>query len=85
MNYELRIMNTKENLKEFLEKETQNKIDDENINLIERGILDSFTMIKLIGFIEKDLGVKLDMEKLTPDNFNSIKTIIQLLNYLMTQ
>ena len=68
-------MNIKVKIKEFLEKETQRKVEDENANLIELGILDSFSMIKLIDFLEKELSVKMDMEKLTPENFNSIETI----------
>ncbi|MEK9186286.1 MAG: acyl carrier protein, partial [Patescibacteria group bacterium] len=56
--------------------ETQKKIGNEDVDLIAGGVLDSFTMIKLIDFIEKELGVKLDMERLTTENFNSINTII---------
>lgn len=62
-------------IKKFLEKETQHRIDSDGTNLIERGILDSFSMIKLINFIETELGVKADMEEITPENFNSVATI----------
>ncbi|MBI2454393.1 MAG: acyl carrier protein [Parcubacteria group bacterium] len=64
-----------EKLKKFLEKETQRKIKNRNINLIEQGILDSFSMMKLIFFIETELGVKIDMEELSPENFNSVAAI----------
>lgn len=62
-------------IKKFLEKETQHRIDSDETNLIEKGILDSFSMIKLINFIETELGVKADMEEITPENFNSVATI----------
>ena len=75
-------MNIKNKITTFLEKETQKKIGDENADLITGGVLDSFTMIKLIDFIEKDLGVKLDMEKLSPENFNSITTITKVIDPL---
>ena len=69
-------MDIKNKVTKFLEKETQKKIGNEDVDLIAGGVLDSFTMIKLIDFIEKELGVKLDMERLTTENFNSINTII---------
>ncbi len=68
-------MNTAQKIKEFLEKETQQKISDTGENLIQRGVLDSFTMIKLLGFIESELGKHPNMEELSPENFNSLETI----------
>lgn len=68
-------MDIKEEIKEFLEKEAQKPIIDESADLIVAGVLDSFSMMKLISFIESDLGIKIDMEKLTPENFNSIEKI----------
>lgn len=65
-------------IKNFLEKETQKKIESDDQNLISAGILDSFSMIKLISFLESDLGIKLDMEELTPENFNSVANISQM-------
>jgi acyl carrier protein len=73
-------MDFKNKIKNFIEKETQRKIEDDRENLIEKGVLDSFSMIKLLGFIEKELGVKLDMEELTPENFNSLDTIMMQIN-----
>ena len=68
-------MNIKEKIKEFLASETQKKIENDNADLIKNGLLDSFTMIQLIGFIETELGVKVDMEEIGPDNFNSVENI----------
>ncbi len=62
-------------IKTFLEKETQHQIESDGTNLIEKGVLDSFSMIKLINFVETELGVKVDMEEITPGNFNSVETI----------
>ncbi len=72
-------MNIKEKIKEFLEKETQKKIDDSKADLIASGVLDSFSMIKLIAFIESELKIKIDMEKLSAENFNSIEKIEEFL------
>lgn len=68
-------MNTRERIKEFIETETQKKVETYETNLIETGILDSFTMIKLINFIETELGIEVNMEELSPANFNSLITI----------
>ncbi len=68
-------MDYKKKIKEFLEKETQKSINDESVDLIASGVLDSFSMMKLISYIQTDLGVAIDMEKLTPENFNSIEKI----------
>ena len=72
-------MSDKDRIKIFLEKETQRRIDGNSVNLIEGGILDSFSMVKLIDFLEKELGVKVNMEELTPKNFNSVELISQMI------
>ncbi len=64
-----------EKIKIFLEKETGRTLENNNQNLIEAGILDSFSMVKLINFIEVECGVQLDMEELSQENFNSVATI----------
>lgn len=68
-------MNIKEKIKEFLAGETQKKIESDSADLIKNGLLDSFTMIQLISFIESELGTKVDMEEIGPDNFNSVENI----------
>ena len=69
-------MNIKEKIKSFLEGETQRQVEDDNADLIKNGLLDSFTMIRLISFIETELGTKVDMEEIGPDNFNSVENIM---------
>lgn len=72
-------MNMGDTIRKFLEKETRQVIKDNDADLIKLGILDSFSMIKLINFIETDLGVKIDMEELSPENFNSVNTIVSMI------
>ncbi len=72
-------MDIKSKLKAFLERETQKTISSESENLLTSNILDSFSMIKIIGFVESELGIKPNMEELTPDNFNSVDTISQMI------
>lgn len=67
--------NIEQTIKNFLEKETGHTIADSSTNLIETGVVDSFSMIKVIGFIEEHLGVAINMEELSPENFYSLESI----------
>ena len=67
-------------LKTFLEEETQYPIGDPSENLIQRAILDSFSMIKLVQFIETEFKVTVPMEELTPENFNSLDRMAKMIN-----
>lgn len=67
--------NIEQTIKNFLEKETGHTIANSRANLIETGVVDSFSMIKLIGFIEEHLGVAINMEELSPENFYSLESI----------
>ena len=73
-------MEIKNKIKEYLEKETQRKIGSDSEYLIEAGVLDSFSMIKLISYIESELNIPVKMEELSPENFNSIDTITATIN-----
>ncbi|MEW6607150.1 MAG: acyl carrier protein [bacterium] len=46
-----------------------------NDSLLEKGIIDSFNMVKLLTFIESTFSVKIDDEELMPENFDSISAI----------
>lgn len=72
-------MGIKNKIKIFLEKETQKQITSDSENLISANVIDSFAMMKLIGFVETEFGVKADMEELSPDNFNSINMISEMI------
>ena len=64
-----------EKIKTFLQKETGRMVEDEHLNLIETGILDSFSMFKLISFLEAEFGIRVDMEKLSSQDMNSVAAI----------
>jgi acyl carrier protein len=48
--------------------------------LLELGILDSFAVFSLMTFIEKEMGVPLQFESVTADDFHSIATIARLVH-----
>lgn len=53
---------------------------DEDTDLYETGILDSMEMIMLLVYIDEKLGIKISIENLKADNFNTINAIINSLN-----
>jgi acyl carrier protein/D-alanine--poly(phosphoribitol) ligase subunit 2 len=61
-------------------------LDDENITitydtpLISSGYVDSFSMVSLLVFLENKFKIKIPASKATPENFNSIDNIIDLLS-----
>ena len=64
-----------EKIKQFLERETGRVIENPRANLIESGILDSFSMAKLIAFLEHEFAIEMNVEELSPEIFNSLESI----------
>ena len=46
--------------------------------LIQSGLIDSLTLFKLIAFVQKQFGVKIEPSEITLENFATIRTIRQL-------
>ena len=68
----------KAKIKALIEKELKIKIESDDYDLVGTDTIDSYTMMLLILFINKEFGVKLDMEQLDFDAFGSINTIVGL-------
>ena len=65
--------------KEYLdEDEADDMTLDENTPLISSGIVDSFSMVSLKRFLEKKYGVMLPDEEATPQAFDTVTSIIEL-------
>ena len=47
--------------------------------LIDNGVLDSFDIISIMTALEEQFGIAIDMEDLEPDNFNSVDAMIALI------
>ena len=59
------------------------EIDYENEkNLIDNGIFDSFDIVTLISEIVTNFDIKVPANEITPDNFNSLEAIMALLEKL---
>lgn len=48
---------------------------DREANLIEGGVLDSMTLIRLISFLEEHYGIDIPDQDILPDNFRSMNAI----------
>ena len=64
-------------------KKIKPHIDYENEKkLIDDGLLDSFDVVVLIGLINDEFGVSIPITKITPDNLNSVDSLLKLINSL---
>ena len=48
--------------------------------LVQTGIIDSLGIFLLIGFLEEQLGVKIEPEDVVLENFETVDTIVALVN-----
>jgi acyl carrier protein len=58
---------------ELIYQDDQNFNDD--TNLIERGIVDSMRLVRLIGFIEDEYGIRVQDKDIVPQRFSSLNKI----------
>lgn len=65
---------------EFFKGKQKIKKIDLNTSLLDSNIIDSFGLIELISFLEKKVGKKIDLSKLTKKNFGSINKMVKFLN-----
>jgi acyl carrier protein len=64
--------------KEFLEEDSEVEIKDDT-PLISAGIVDSFSMVSLKRFLEKKFQIQIPDAKATPEAFDSVNKIMNLL------
>jgi acyl carrier protein len=64
--------------KEYLDEDSDQEVT-ENTKLISSGIVDSFSMVSLKMFLEKKFQVKIPDEKATPEAFDSVNNILNLI------
>jgi acyl carrier protein len=68
---------------EFIKKDI---LEDSEINiepgtkLISSGIIDSFSLVLLQAFLEKEFGKKIPAPSITAENFDTINQMIELIN-----
>jgi acyl carrier protein len=50
---------------------------NEDVQLLESGIVDSLGVLDIVAFLEKSFMIKISDEELTPENFASIKRLAE--------
>lgn len=75
----------KEKVKDYLDEIAKNQgiCLDNNTNLFETGILDSLGIIMLITYIMDELKIKLDVEDLKYENYETLKSIYAWLDEIL--
>lgn len=63
----------------FAEKSAKAKNLAQDESLLDRGLLDSMAIVKLIAFIEERFGVQLGDDEFDPDNFETVDAIAKLI------
>jgi acyl carrier protein/D-alanine--poly(phosphoribitol) ligase subunit 2 len=65
-------------IKEYLDEEDEEITYD--TPLISSGYVDSFSMISLLVFVENKFKIKIPPSKATPEAFDSVNKIVNLIN-----
>ena len=64
---------------EYLDEDDEDDVElDENTTLISSGIVDSFSMVSLKRFLEKKFEITIPDAEATPEAFDSVSRIIEL-------
>ena len=64
---------------EYVDQDDEVELD-ENTKLISGGIVDSFSMVSLKRFLEKKYQISIADEEASPEAFDTVKSIIELVN-----
>jgi len=66
---------------EYIDEDEIDEVQlDENTPLISSGIVDSFSMVSLKRFLEKKYTISIPDEEATPQAFDTVTSIIALVN-----
>jgi acyl carrier protein len=49
---------------------------DDDLPLLESGIVDSLGVLDVVGFLEQTFQIKIDDDELTPDNFGNVRCMV---------
>ena len=63
---------------EYLDDDDEDTELDASTPLISSGIVDSFSMVSLKRFLEKKYHITIPDDQATPDAFDSVKSIVEL-------
>lgn len=67
-------------IRKFLEQDDEVEIDkiSDTDTLFTSGLIDSYSLIELLSFMESEFGYVVDFEQLTIDDFDTIEALVNL-------
>ena len=68
----------KEKIKEYF-RENNDYVPEENEDLFESGVLDSYGVVDFLTFLEEKLNASINIEDITMENFSTIEKITSLI------
>lgn len=68
----------KEKIKEIIVENRPDIDDVDNALFVEDGLFDSFDIVTLVAEFDKAFGISIDGADITPENFNTIDGIVEL-------
>ena len=69
----------REKIKEIIIDNRPDIDDIENVSFVDDGLFDSFDIVTLVAEFDKAFGISIDGADITPENFNTIDGIIELI------
>lgn len=68
----------KDTIKKIIAENRPDIEDLDNALFVEDGLLDSFDIVTLVSEFDKTFGISIDGADITPENFNTIDNIVEL-------
>ena len=56
-------------------------LNDDELSLLDSGIIDSIGVMELVAMLEDDFGLAINDEELTPNNLDSVKNITAFIGH----
>ena len=72
----------REELLQLLSAENQEVDFTASEELVDDGILDSLTIVSVIGTLSMEYGIEIPYEEIIPENFNSIDAMVAMVQRL---
>ena len=74
-----------EKVLEILEEYCEEAIDYTGDNMMEEGVIDSFTVINIVSELEDAFDIEVDAKHVVADNFRNKEAIIDLVKRLLEE
>lgn len=73
----------REKIIEVLKTENDEIVEDMERDLLASGVLDSFDIVNLVVALEESLGISIDVEMVSPENFQTAQSIIRMVEGIL--